>query len=342
VREDLRVGCGLSKAHIRPEVLVAHANARTTVHGRLLMAARYRAGWPKAHIAAAMGVSRKCVSTWLQRYAAEGEAGLADRSSRPHHAPRRTASDVEDRIVQLRSHQRRGPDWIGAELGVPARTVSRVLARRGAPRLAALDPLTGQVIRASKATATRYERSRPGELVHMDVKKLGRIPEGGGWRALGRAAREATRDRTTKLGYDYVHSLIDDHSRLAYSEILSDEKGATCAAFLRRAAAYFADHGIDRIERVMTDNAWAYRWSLREVITALGARQKFIKPHCPWQNGKVERLNRTLATEWAYRKAFASNDERAAALAPWIEHYNTRRRHSALGGLPPISRLAPT
>jgi transposase InsO family protein len=176
----------------------------------------------------------------------------------------------------------------------------------------------------------------------MDVKKLACIPDGGGWRAHGRAAREATRDRTTKLGYDYVHSLVDDHSRLAYSEILPDEKGTTCAGFLARAAAYFAGHGIPRIERVMTDNAWAYRWSLREVIGALGARQTFIRPHCPWQNGKVERLNRTLTTEWAYRQALTSNDERAAALAPWIEHYNTQRRHSALGGHPPVSRLSPT
>jgi transposase InsO family protein len=336
------VGCGLSKAHIRSEVLVAHANARTTFHGRLLMVQRHQRGWPKAHIAAAMGVSRKCVRTWIDRYTAEGERGLQDRSSRPHRSPRRTAPEVEERIVDLRQQARRGPDWLAAELGVAPRTVSRVLARRGAPRLAALDPLTGQVLRASKATAVRYERARPGELVHMDVKKLGRIPEGGGWRALGRAARETTRNRTSKLGYDYVHSLVDDHSRLAYSEILPDEKGTTCAAFLDRAAAYFAAHGITRIERVMTDNAWAYRWSLREVITALGARQKFIKPHCPWQNGKVERLNRTLATEWAYRQVFACNAERAAALAPWIEHYNTRRRHSALDGLPPISRLSPT
>ena len=134
----------------------------------------------------------------------------------------------------------------------------------------------------------------------------------------------------------------DLHSRLAYSEVLPDEKGTTCAAFLTRAAAYFAAHGITRIERVMTDNAWAYKYSLREACAQIGARQKFIKPHCPWQNGKVERLNRTLATEWAYRQAFTSNNQRAAALAPWIEHYNTRRRHSALGGLPPISRLAPT
>ncbi len=317
------MGCGLSKAHSRPEVLVSHGNARTTVHGRKLIVARHQAGWKKAHIAAAMGLSRKCVRKWISRFEAEGEAGLEDRSSRPHTSPTRTPVEVEDRIVELRRRERKGPDWLGAELEVPVRTVSRVLARRGLPRLAALDPMTGHVIRSSKVTAVRYERSRPGELVHMDVKKLGRIPDGGGWRALGRAAREATYDRSIKLGYDYVHSLVDDHSRLAYSEILPDEKGATCAAFLVRAAAYFADHGIDRIERVMTDNAWAYRWSLREVITALGARQKSIK-------------------EWAYRRPFTSNDERTAALAPWIGDYNTRRRHSALGGLPPISRLAPT
>jgi transposase InsO family protein len=307
-----------------------------------LIVQRWQAGWPKAHIAAAMGISRKCVRTWITRFEDEGQAGLVDRPSRPHTSPTRTPVEVEDRIVELRRQERKGPDWLGAELGVPARTVSRVLARRGQPRLSSLDPMTGQVIRSSKVTAVRYERSRPGELVHMDVKKLGRIPDGGGWRALGRAARETTYDRSIKLGYDYVHSLVDDYSRLAYSEILPDEKGTTCAAFLARAAAYFADHGIDRIERVMTDNAWAYRWSLREVITDLGARQKFIKPHCPWQNGKVERLNRTLTTEWAYRQPFTSNDQRTAALAPWIEHYNTQRRHSALGGRSPISRLAPT
>ncbi|HEY4630598.1 MAG TPA: IS481 family transposase [Blastococcus sp.] len=321
---------------------MSHGNARTTLHGRKLIVDRYRAGWRPAHIAAAMGISRKCVRTWISRYAAEGEAGLVDRSSRPHTSPRRTSAEVEDRIVELRGRERRGPAFIGAELGVPARTVSRVLVRRGQPRLAALDPMTGQVIRSSKQTAVRYERSRPGELVHMDVKKLGRIPDGGGWRAHGRGAGSLTRDRSTKVGYDYVHSLVDDYSRLAYSEVLPDEKGTTCAAFLARAAAYFADHGIDRIERVMTDNAWAYRYSLRDVCASIGARQKFIKAHCPWQNGKVERLNRTLATEWAYRQPFANNDQRAAALAPWIEHYNTRRRHSALGGHPPISRLAPT
>jgi transposase InsO family protein len=316
---------------------VSHRNARTTFQGRLLIVQRHRAGWPQAHIAKAMGISRQCVKKWIDRYRAEGEAGLQDRSSRPHTCPRRTSSEVERRIVRLRRLERRGPDWIGAELGVPPRTVSRVLARHGVPRLCTLDQLTGEELRASKATAVRYERDRPGELVHMDVKKIGRIPDGGGWRAHGRSNVE--RHRHTKIGFDYVHSLVDDHSRLAYSEILPDEKGPTCAAFLARAIGYFADHGITGIERLMTDNAWAYRWSLRDLCTEHGIRQLFIKPHCPWQNGKVERLNRTLQTEWAYRQVFTSNADRAAALAPWLEHYNTRRRHSALGGLPPISRL---
>jgi len=256
--------------------------------------------------------------------------------------PTRTAAEVETRIVELRMHERRGPDWLAAELGVPARTVSRVLRRHQAPYLADCDPMTGQVIRSSKTTAVRYERERPGELVHMDVKKLGRIPDGGGWRAHGRAIGSTARDRSTRTGFDYVHSLVDDHSRLAYSEILPDEKGSTCSGFLARAIDYFADHGIPSIERLMTDNAWAYQWSLRTVCAEHGIRQKFIRPHCPWQNGKVERLNRTLQTEWAYRQVFTSNTERADALAPWLEYYNTRRRHSALGGLPPISRLQPT
>jgi transposase InsO family protein len=321
---------------------VSHRNARTTFQGRLLIVQRHRSGWPKAHIAAAMGISRNCVTTWVTRFAEEGEPGLHDRSSRPHTMPRRTSSRVEQQILDLREAQQRGPDWLGAELGVPARTVSRVLGRHQMPRLAALDPITGQVIKASKTTAVRYERARPGELVHMDVKKLGRIPAGGGWRALGRAAGSTNRDRSRRVGFDYVHSAVDDHSRLAYCEVLPDEKGPTCAGFLTRAAAYFAAHGIDRIERIMTDNAWAYKWSLRQVCAALGARQIFIKPHCPWQNGKVERLNRTLTTEWAHRQPFTSNDDRTAALAPWLEHYNTQRRHSALGGRPPVSRLPPT
>ncbi|HEY9305956.1 MAG TPA: IS481 family transposase [Mycobacterium sp.] len=321
---------------------MSHRNARTTFHGRLLIVQRYQQGWTQAHIAAAMGISRKCVHTWISRYGAEGHAGLWDRSSRPHHCPRRTAPEVEQRVVTARRVHRRGQDWLGPELGVAARTVGRILRRHGEPYLRDCDPMTGVVIKASKTTTVRYERARPGELVHMDIKKLGRIPDGGGWRAHGRGPQD-NRDRKHGNGFEYVHSLVDDHSRLAYSEILPDEKGATCVQFLRRAAAYFHAHGISRIDRVMTDNAWAYRWSIRDIVcTDLHARQIFIKPHCPWQNGKVERFNRTLQTEWAYRQAFTSNADRATALAPWLEHYNTQRRHSALGGLPPISRLRPT
>ena len=321
---------------------MSHRNARTTLHGRLLIVQRHQAGWPQAHIAKAMGISRGCVAKWIARYLAEGEDGLQDRSSRPYSCPRRTSGEVEERVVALRRLQRRGPDHLSDELGVPARTVSRVLARRGEPRLCELDSITGERIRASKHTTVRYERDRPGELVHMDVKKIGRIPSGGGWRAHGREQVSAARNRQGRTGFDYVHSLVDDHSRLAYSEVLPNEKGLTCAAFLQRAIAYFATHGIARIERLITDNAWAYRHSLRQVCAEHGIVQKFIKPHCPWQNGKVERLNRTLQTEWAYRQVFTDNDQRTAALAPWLEYYNTRRRHTALGGRPPISRLLPT
>ncbi|WP_440713819.1 IS481 family transposase [Gordonia sp. FQ] len=316
---------------------MSHGSARLTVHGRRLIVERHQTGWPQSHIAAAMGVSRKCVKTWIDRFAAEGDPGLATRSSRPHSMPTKTSDEVEQKVLAARAKHRDGPDVLGPKVGVPARTVSRILRRHRAPYLRELDPITGKQIRSPKQTATRYEREHPGELVHMDVKKLGKIPDGGGWKARGRAGGH--RDRKVKAGYDYVHSLIDDHSRLAYSEILPDEKGATCAEFLERAIAYFAEHGITRIERLMTDNAWAYRWSLRAVCADQAITQKFIKPHCPWQNGKVERLNRTLTTEWAYRQAFTTNDERAAALAPWLKYYNNERRHSALGGKPPISRL---
>jgi transposase InsO family protein len=318
---------------------MSHRNARLTFHGRRTLVERVRVhGRPVSHVAKELGVSRQCAHRWVARYEAHGEAGLHDRSSRPRRCPCRTAATVEDRVLHLRRSERRGQDWLGPELGVPARTVSRILRRHQVPYLAECDPLTGEVIRASKTTATRYERDEPGELVHMDVKKIGRIPDGGGWRAHGRSGRNPGR----RVGFDYIHSLVDDRSRLAYSEILADEKGATCAGFLTRAAAYFAAHGIAHIERVMTDNAWAYKWSLREVCATLGARQVFIKPHCPWQNGKVERFNRTLQAEWAYRQVFYSNTDRAAALAPWLEHYNTVRRHTALGGLPPVARLSPT
>jgi transposase InsO family protein len=309
---------------------VSHRNARLTFHGRRLIVQRVcEQQMPQAHVGKAMGVSRQCVGKWVGRYREEGEDGLHDRSSRPHRQPTRTRPEVEQRVLAMRREHRRGPDWLGAELGISARTVSRVLRRHRVPRLAECDPLTGEPIRASKTTAVRYERDEPGELVHMDVKKIGRIPDGGGWRAHGRQMGSTGERKRARIGYDNVHSLVDDHSRLAYSEILPDEKGASCAGFLRRAAGYFAVHGITDIERVITDNAFAYRHSaaVAEVIAELGAKHKFIKPHCPWQNGKVERFNRTLQIEWAYRQVFASN---------------TRRRHTALGGLPPVSRLSPT
>lgn len=291
-----------------------------------------------------MGVSRQCAHRWVSRFDAEGDAGLHDRSSRPHSMPTRTSADIEARIVAARIEHRRGQDWLAGELGVPARTISRVLRRHDLPRLCTLDPLTGEVIRSSKQTAVRYERERPGELVHVDVKKIGRIPDGGGWRAHGRGCPLLDRDRKNGPGYDYVHSAVDDHSRLAYSEILTDERADTCADFVERALEFFAANGIDRVERLITDNAWSYRHGtrLRQLLADHGIKHKFIRPHCPWQNGKVERFNRTLASEWAYRQVFTSNAERSEALPDFIDYYNHRRRHSAIGGQPPISRLSPT
>lgn len=323
---------------------MSHRNARLTLHGRRLLVRRVRdEGMPVSHAARAMGISRQCAHRWIARFDTEGDAGLVDRSSRPHRMPRRTAPEVEARVVAARGEHRRGPDWLGAELGVPARTVARILARHGVPRLAACDPMTGEVIRASKTTAVRYERDRPGELVHMDVKKIGRIPAGGGWRAHGREIGSRRRRRNTRVGFDYVHSVVDDHSRFAYSEILDDEKAATTADFFARALDRFAAHGI-QVEAVMTDNAWNYTHStaLKDLLIAHNITHILIRPHCPWQNGKVERFNRTLQIEWAYRKIFTSNHQRAEHLAPWLDHYNTRRRHQALGGKPPISRLSPT
>jgi transposase InsO family protein len=309
-----------------------------------LLVERVLAGSPVAHVAKAMGVSRQCAHRWLARYDAEGEAGLHDRSSRPHHSPTRTSAEIERQVLEARRVHRRGPDWLAPELGIPARTITRILRRHGVPRLVECDPLTGEMIRASKTTAVRYERARPGELVHMDVKKIGRIPDGGGWRAHGRQMGSTAARKKARIGFDYVHSMVDDHSRYAYSEILPDETAPSCAAFFARAVDAFAAAGIAHINQVMTDNHWSYTRSndLAAHIAQLEARHITIRPHCPWQNGKVERFNRTLQAEWAYRQVFLSNTERAQALAPWLETYNTRRRHTAIGGLPPISRLSPT
>ncbi|MFD9211506.1 IS481 family transposase [Streptomyces sioyaensis] len=310
---------------------MSHRNARLTVHGRRLLVERVCSGRPIAHVAAEMGISRPTAHKWMRRWRTQGEAGLHDRPSRPHTTPHRTPVAVEDQVCRLRQDRKLGPARIGPILGLPASTVHRVLARHGLNRLGFLDRPTGQVIR-------RYERSRPGELVHVDVKKLGRIPDGGGWRIHGRAACP---DRRHTTGFDYIHSAVDDHSRLAYSEVHRDEKAATCAAFLQRASAFFATCGIQRIERVLTDNAWPYRKSFawRQALADLGAAGKLTRIYRPQTNGKVERFNRTLLDEWAYLRPYTSNDERTAALDTFLHSYNHHRCHTALGGKPPISRV---
>ncbi|AQU66740.1 IS481 family transposase [Streptomyces niveus] len=310
---------------------MSHRNARLTVFGRRLLVARVCSGRPVAHVAAEMGISRATAHKWLRRWRAEGEAGLADRSSRPLKTPHRTPADIEADVCRLRTDRKLGPARIGPILGLPASTVHRVLTRHRLNRLSWIDRPTGTVIR-------RYERDRPGELVHVDVKKLGRIPDGGGHKFLGRQAGRTTRSR---MGFDYIHSAVDDHSRLAYSEIHPDEKAATCAGFLARAAAFFHTRGITRIERVLTDNAWAYRKGLawKNVLADLGATGKLTRPYRPQTNGKVERFNRTLLDEWAYLRPYTSNTERTEALADFLHTYNHHRSHTALDGHPPITRV---
>jgi transposase InsO family protein len=318
-----------------------HANARLNEFGRRLIVDRVAAGHRPADVAAHLGCSRATVYKWLKRFREEGPRGLADRSSRPRHCPHRTAWRVEQRILTARHRHRRGQDWLAAELGLAASTVGRVLRRHRVAPLGDLDAVTGTPIRRGPVTRVRYERDHPGELIHIDVKKLGRIPDGGGWRAHGRGERPTTK---RAVGYDYVHSAVDDHTRIAYCEIHPDQTGVTCAGFLTRAARFFADLGITRIERVMTDNAMNYRHSrdFQAALAALDARHVLIRPHCPWQNGKVERFNRTLQTEWAYSRPFTSNHHRARALRTWLHHYNHHRRHNSLGGHPPITRLSTT
>ncbi|WP_405792162.1 IS481 family transposase [Streptomyces sp. NBC_01506] len=309
---------------------MSHRNARLTVHGRRLLVERVCSGRPVAHVAAEMGVSRPTAHKWVRRWRDGGEAGLRDRSSRPRTTPHRTPADIEARVCDLRRERKLGPARIGPVLGLPASTVHRILTRHGLNRLAWMDRPTGTVIR-------RYERERPGELIHVDVKKLGRIPDGGGHKVRGRDAGRPIRG----MGYDYVHSAVDDHTRLAYSEIHPDEKVTTCAAFLTRAAAFFHTHGITRIERVLTDNAWAYRKGLawKAALADLGATGKLTRPYRPQTNGKVERFNRTLADEWAYQRPYTSNTERTTALADFLHTYNHHRGHTALGGHPPITRV---
>src|SRR5262245_15973785 len=281
-----------------------HRNARLTPAGRLLLCQRIVAGWPVAHAAHSMGISRDRAYVWWHRYQAEGVEGLEDRSSRPHRSPRRTKSSVERRIVSLRRSRGLGPARIAGIVGMPASTVHRVLVRHQLNRLDHLD-------RVTRAPIRRIEMSRPGELVHVDIKKLGRIPRGGGWRVNGRA-HERGRWHRTKVGYAFVHTAIDGYSRLAYSEVLGDEQGTTAAGFWLRAATFFAAHNIS-VERVLTDNGGCYR--SRAFNTALGDTiHTFTQPYRPATNGKVERFNRTLLTEWAYARPWRSDGQRTRAL----------------------------
>jgi transposase-like protein len=286
-------------------------------------------GWTAAAAAEASGVSRATVYKWLARFRREGHVGLHDRSSCPRQNPRRLTASAEQQILLLHRQRKLGPHRLAGILGVPRSTCYAVLRRHGLQRLDWMDRPTGEVVR-------RYERARPGELIHVDVKKLGRIPPGGGWHALGRAPGR----HSTGRGYDYVHSAVDDHSRLAYSEIHGDERVDTCAAFLARSCQFFADHGA-RVERVMTDNAKAYRIgrAFRDTAASLGIRQVFTRPFRPQTNGKVERFNRTLLEEWAYVRSYQTNAQRSDLLEVWLHLYNHHRSHTALGGLPPVARL---
>jgi transposase InsO family protein len=290
------------------------------------MVERIASGRPVAHVAAEMGVARKTADKWWQRWLAEGEAGLEDRSSRPHRCPHQTPARVEAQIVRLRQRRKLGPARIGSIVGMPASTVHRVLCRHGLNRLAWMDRPTGEVIR-------RIHTTRPGELVHVDVKKLGRIPPGGGWRAHGRG--NVAHPTKTRMGYDFVHSAIDAHSRLAYSEILDDERGPSCAAFWNRARDFFAEHTIT-VEAVLTDNAKNYV-GLDFTAALASIEHRTIRPRRPQTNGKVERFNRTLLDEWAYVRVYTSNNQRRRALDRWLHLYNHHRGHTALQGQTPVA-----
>jgi transposase InsO family protein len=322
---------------------VPHANAPLSELGRLRLArCVVEDGWPLRRAAERFQVSPTTARRWADRYRADGSAGMVDRSSRPHHCPARTPRPVERKVLHLRVKRRWGPARIGGRLGLPASTCHAILTRAGVARLAHLDRGTGRPIR-------RYERDRPGELVHVDVKKLGVIPDGGGWRTAGR--RQGKRNRTAtpghatdrfggaRLGYTYLHTALDDHSRLAYTEILADETRETAAAFWQRAQAWFATCGIT-VARVITDNGSCYRsrrW--RDTLHTAGITHKRTRPYRPQTNGKVERFHRTLADEWAYAKAYPSETARSKALPTFLHFYNHHRAHTALGGHPPAHRV---
>ena len=321
-----------------------HRNAPLSELGRLRVArCVVDGGMSISQAALRFQVSRTTATRWAGRYRQLGPAGMVDRSSRPHQSPARTRPPVVRKVAHLRLKKRLGPVAIAAQVGLAPSTVHRILVSGGINRLAHLDRASGEPVR-------RYEMTRPGEIVHVDVKKLGNIPDGGGWRYLGRyqgernkqAHRDPARPRKVhgrpNLGYCYVHSAIDGYSRLAYSEALDDETAATALAFWVRARAFFAGHGIT-VERVLTDNGSAYvSHAWREAHRELGIRHSRTRPRRPQTNGKVERLNRTLLAEWAYQRLFTSERARRKALPAWLHHYNHHRPHPALGNQPPNTR----
>ena len=310
---------------------MSHRNAPLTPQGRLLLCRRVEAGAPIAHVAAGMGISRRCASKWWHRYLEMGEDGLHDRSSRPLRSPNRTPERVEAKICRLRRADKVGPDRLAIRVGVSPSGIYRVLARHDLNRLSHLDRATATPIR-------RYERTRPGELVHVDVKKLGRIPTGGGHKIHGRAATSGGGRRRRRVGYAYVHTAIDDYTRLAYSEVLPDEQGRTAAGFWRRADAWFRARGVV-VERVMTDNHFSYRGRLfNDALAETRIVHKYCRPYRPQTNGKVERFHRTMLEEWAYARPYYREADRTRALAHWLHRYNHHRLHTAIGDAP-ITRV---
>jgi transposase InsO family protein len=310
-----------------------HANAPLGPKGRAIMVRRVlEEGVALTEAAEAAGVSARTAGKWVRRYRAEGEAGLLDRSSAPKHVHNATAPERVEAIAALRRVRLTGPE-IAETLEMPTSTVSAVLKRIGLGRLSRLEP--AEPVR-------RYERSRPGELIHIDVKKLGRISaKGAGHRVTGRRNTEIKRRKggALRTGWERVHVCVDDATRLAYVEVLPDEKATTAIGFLRRALAFYRSHGVE-VERLMTDNGPAYRSAAHALACrAMGIKHIRTRPYRPQTNGKAERFIRTMLREWAYAAVYGSSPERAAALFGWLERYNYRRRHGALGHRPPIQRL---
>jgi transposase InsO family protein len=325
------------------EVLVSHANSALTPRARLRLARLIvDEGWPVAVAARRYDVSWPTAKRWAERYAAMGAEAMADRSSRPHRVANRTSPYRVRKIVHLRWKQRLSPIEIGARLAMAPSTVHAVLVRCRLNRLSHLDLRTGEPIR-------RYEHDRPGAMIHVDVKKLGNIPDGGGWRFVGRQQGKRHRAATPakaknahhnpKMGTAFVHTVIDDHSRVAYAEIHNDETAATAIGVLRRAVSWYAARGVT-VERVLSDNGSAYKsHAWRDACVELGIRPKKTRPYRPQTNGKIERFHRTMAAGWAFARHYKTEDARRRALPGWLHQYNHHRPHSAIGKVPPITRL---